>query len=639
MNPLVSGKHNLGNVYYFGQFKADVDRGDLERAGVKVRLQEKPFRVLAILLENSGQTVTRDELRDRLWPAGTFVEFDDGLNAAVKKLRIALGDAPEQPRFVETVPRRGYRFIAPVWLESSMLATSMEPVQTSSELPSPTQSACESISPKKISVRKWIAAAVVLGVLAVLSAGLTTRSRNAAQPHIRSIAVLPFENLSHDEEQTFFADGITDELITDLAKISALRVISRTSVMRYKGTSKPIPEVARELNVDAVVEGTVSGSGNHVSLRAQLIRAEPEGHIWAESYDRPRGDLVSLQAELAQDIAGAIRIKLSPQQETFARKGPINPEAHELYLRGRYFWNKRNPEGNQKAFEYFQKAIEKDPNYAFGYAGLADAYVFSGSKLPRNVAWLKAKETAEKALSLDPGLAEAHATLGLIAPQWSWDWHEADRELKRAIELNPNFATAYQWHAEIYLASMGRMDEAIAEMRKAEQLDPLSPIIATDVGKLLMYARRYDEAEAQLKKALELDPEFSQAHGFLSGVYLEEGLYDEAGRELERIRPVADPGGFLGGLIALHAKTGQMSLARREMAELLQRSGNGSVDPLMIASRFMYIGDKESALDWINQGATVGTAWAGTLNTNAVWDPLRADPRFDEVRRRFRLIG
>lgn len=629
----------MGKTYYFGQFRADVERGELERAGLKIRLQEKPFRVLAILLESPGQTVTRDELRDCLWPAGTYVEFDDGLNAAVKKLRIALADAPEQPRFVETVPRRGYRFIAPVRVEPPD-DVSVEETAAPTTARVPVVSA-EQPAWLKTRPRAWIAgAAIVLVAFFTLAAAMKVRSLIRPELHIGSIAVLPLENLSKDEEQSFFADGITDELITDLAKSGALRVISRTSVMRYKGTSKPIPEIARELGVDAVIEGTVYGSGDQISLRAQLIRAQPEEHIWAESYNRGRGDLVALQSELAHDIAAAIRIKLSPQQEqTFARGRSVNPEAHELYLKGRYFWNKRNPEANEKAFEYFQKAIEKDPNYAPGYAGLADAYVFSGSNLPRQVAWAKAKEIAEKALSLDPDLAEAHATLGLIAPQAGWNWEEADRELKRAIELNPNFATAYQWHAEIYFASMGRMDEAVAEMRKAEQLDPLSAIIATDVGKMLIYAGRYEEARAQLQKALELDPNFSEAHGFISGIDFEEGKYKEAEQELERLRAVADPKLYLGALVALHARTGELKLARREMAELLKRSAGGAVDPLMIASRYVYLGDKESAFRWIDEGARAGTAWAGTLNTNSVWNPLRTDPRFDEVRRRFRLVG
>ena len=625
----------MGNAYFFGQFKADIGRGDLERAGAKVRLQQKPFSVLAILLENAGQTVSREELRDRLWPAGTFVEFDEGLNAAVKKLRIALGDAPDRPRFVETVPRRGYRFIAPVRVESPIPVADAEPVRTV-----PVQRDSNAMPAYGMRSRIWRLTAVMLGIPVVVAAGFTIRSRAPQRPPVRSIAVLPLENLSHDEEQSFFADGITDELITDLAKTGAIRVISRTSVMRYRGTTKPIPEVARELDVDAVVEGTVYRSGDHISLRAQLIRAEPEGHIWAETYDRPRGDLATLQSELAHDIAAAIRIKLRPQQEeTFDRDRAIDPEAHELYLKGRYFWNKRNPEANEKAFEYFQKALEKDPNYAQAYAGLADAYVFSGSTLPRQVASAKAREMDEKALSLDPDLAEAHATLGLIAPLSGWNWQGADRELKRAIELNPNLATAYQWHAEIYLASMGRMDEAIAEMRKAEELDPLSPIIATDVGKMLLYAGRWEEAKAQLQKALELDPEFSQAHGFLSGIYFELGKYEEAGRELERIRSAADPDLYLGGLIALQSRTGQRKRAQQEMAELLEHAESGKVDPLMVASRYVYLGDKENALRWLNRGASTGTAWAGTLNTNSVWDALRADPRFDEIRRKYRLIG
>ncbi len=613
-----------GDVYKFGQFKADASRGELEKAGTKIRLQEKPFRVLMILLENADQVVSREELRNRLWPADTFVEFDDGLNAAVKKLRIALGDSPDQPRFVETVPRRGYRFIAPVKREAVQVA------------PEATAQATANISqPKPSYSRIWTTAAVVAGLCIVIATSYALRLHSGStNRQIRSVAVLPLENLSHDEEQAFFADGITDELITDLAKTGALRVISRTSVMHYKDSRKSVPEIARELNVDAVVEGTVSRSDSRVLIRAQLIKAEPEEHIWAESYDRPRGDLVELQGELARDIAEAIRVKLLPkQEEEFARERSADPEAHELYLKGRYFWNKRNQESNRKAFEYFRKAIAKDPNYAQGYAGLADAYAFSGTDLPIHEAAMKSREMALRALSLDDQLAEAHATLGLIAPQFGWDWQEVDRQLKRAIELNPGFATAFQWHAEVYLVPMGRTNEAIEEMRKAEQLDPLSPIIATDLGKLLYYARRYDEAETQLKKALELDPEFGVARGLLGAVYFEQRRYAEMQVELERSRPMIGNTAYLSGLIALHAKTGRLKLAKQEMNQLLQIAHRETVDPGEIASRYVLLGDKDNAFAWLDKACTSGSGWAGTINANATWDPLHSDPRFNDVRR------
>ena len=619
----------LGDVYSFGQFKADVSRGELEKAGSKIRLQEKPFRVLAILLEHPDEVVSREELRNRLWPADTFVEFDDGLNAAVKKLRIALGDSADQPRFIETIPRRGYKFIAPV---------RREPSPASAKAPVPATPATKLEEPRRSHV--WIAVAVVAALFAMLATGFALRSRSASRTQITSIAVLPLENLSRDEEQAFFADGITDELITDLAKTGALRVISRTSVMHYKGTRKSIPEIARELNVDAVVEGTVSRSESRILLRAQLIKADPEQHIWAESYDRPQGDLVMLQGELARDITSAIRVKLRPQQvQEFARERTTNPEAHELYLRGRYFWNKRNIESNRKAFEYFRQAIAKDPNYAPGYAGLADAYAFSGPDLPIKEAAAKSRETAMKALSLDSELAEAHATLGLISPQFGWDWQETDRQLRRAIELNPGFATAYQWHAEVYLSAMGRLDEAIAEMRKAEQLDPLSPIIATDVGKMLYYDRRYDEAKTQLEKALELDPEFGVARGLLAGVYFQQGNYAEAEAQLERGRSAISPSSYQSAKIALHIKTGKTDLARRELAKVLQLASRQAIDPAEIANLYVLMGDMDSAFRWLQQGLTSGSAWLGGLSVNPSWDPIRTDPRFDDIRRRVHLIG
>jgi TolB-like protein/DNA-binding winged helix-turn-helix (wHTH) protein len=479
------------SVVRFGTYEVSLQSGEVRKAGLRIRVQQQPMKLLEILLEHPSEVVTREELRSRVWPDESFGDFDQALNIAIGKLRSALGDSAENPRFIETLPKRGYRFIADVSIVNAEAQTNKQPESATGVLPGverETESGHKlhdaglAVAPKR---RLWPTRRVVVALALVLSLPILAlwlfRSRGHAPTGIRSLAVLPLDNLSGDASQNYFADGMTDELITDLAQISALRVISRTSVMAYKGARKPLPQIARELNVDAVVEGTVLRSGDQVRITAQLIEASTDKHLWSQSYAGELRDTLSLQNRVAGAIADQIRINLTPQEQaTLKNVKVVNPEAYESYLKGRYFWNKRTADGLKAALAYFKQAIEEDPKYAQAYSGLADTYALLGDweygVLAPNEAYPKAKAAAIKALELDNTLSEAHTSLAFSLDVFDWDWESAEREFRRAIELNPGYATAHHWYAW-HLSEMGRNSEAVAEMRKAENLDPLSLII------------------------------------------------------------------------------------------------------------------------------------------------------------------
>jgi TolB-like protein/DNA-binding winged helix-turn-helix (wHTH) protein/Tfp pilus assembly protein PilF len=628
---------SVQHLIHFADFEVDLRAGELRKEGVKIRLQEQPFRVLTILLDFAGEVVTREELRSRLWSADTFVDFDHRLAAAISKLRDALNDSAESPRFIETVGRRGYRFLLPV--ESAEAAADTvggSQAQASLELPVGTSRAREATWPRAALAGGALVLILVLGFLLLRR----WRRTDSALPHISSIAVLPLENLSNDPEQQYFVEGMTDEITTDLAKLPGIRVISRTSAMQYKNTRKTMPEIARELNVDAVVEGTVLRVGNRVRMRTQLVYAPADRHIWAQAYERDLKDVLALQANLARDIAGEIQLKLTSQQQAnLATAHTVDPEAHELYLKGRYFWNKRDQEGFTKAIDYFQQAIAKDPTYAAAYAGLADSYALSGGSnlVPVGLAMPRAQAAAEKALELDSNLAEAHASLGLIAPFNNWNWADAERHYERAIELNPNYATAHHWYAEGYLMPVGRADEAIAEIRKAQALDPLSAVIATDLGKELYFVRRYDEALVELRRALELDPNFVSAHNWISDTLLEKRLYNDAIAELEKTKPFKEERVYIRQTAYLYARSGRRAEARAALAKSLQLSKGKQVSSGAVALTYAALGEKNESFEWLEKAYTDRSSFMTSLKYWSVFDPWRGDPRFSDLLRRVGL--
>jgi TolB-like protein/DNA-binding winged helix-turn-helix (wHTH) protein/Flp pilus assembly protein TadD len=636
--------HQLRGRLRFGVFELDLRAGELRKHGLRVRLQEQPFQILAMLLENHGEVVTREELQKKLWPADTFVDFDHGLNKAINKIREALSDSAESPRFVETVARRGYRFVAEVKVadaapvRSPELATQPHPA---AEAPDRPDLAGKLAMPKHL--LPSFAWKISVFVLLLLMTSLVTwklHSWNRPSPIIRSLAVLPFESLSSDTSQEYFTDGMTDELISDLGQISALRVISRTSVMAYKHARKPLPQIARELNVDAVVEGTVLRSGDQVRITAQLIEASADKHLWSQSYEGELRDTLALQNKVARAIADQIRISLNPQEQAALKNVKVvNPEAYVSYLKGRYFWNKRTADSLKVALAYFNQAIDEDPKYAQAYSGLADTYALLGdwqyAVMTPKEALPKAKAAAIKALELDGALGEAHNSLAFCLDGFDWDLDSAGKEFRRAIDLNPGYATAHHWYAW-HLALLHRYDEALAEMRKAESLDPLSLVINADLAELLALAHSYDESIQQSRKTIEMDPNFGLAHNHLGQAYLQKHMNDEAVAELQKAVQLS--GGSptcIANLARAYVASGKRSEAENLLSDLKKRSNPSHSLASEIAVIYVALGDTDQAITWLKKG------YEERFNPGVLlrpgFDPLRSDPRFQDIARRIGL--
>jgi TolB-like protein/DNA-binding winged helix-turn-helix (wHTH) protein/Flp pilus assembly protein TadD len=628
----------------FGVFELDLRAGELRKHGLRIRLQEQPFQVLAMLLEHPGEVVTREELQKKLWPADTFVDFDHGLNKAINKLREALGDSAESPRFVETVARRGYRFLVEVKLadaapaRDSGPATQTQHAETAPNLP---ELGDDSAVPKSRQP-SFVAKTTVFGLI-LLTASLAAweiHPWNRSSPTIRSLAVLPLESLSNDPLQDYFADGMTDELISDLGQISALRVISRTSVMAYKHARKPLPQIARELNVDAIVEGTVLRSGDQVRITAQLIDASADKHLWSQSYEGELRDTLALQSKVARAIADQIQINLNPREQAALRSAKVvNPQAYVSYLKGRYFWNKRSAESLKVALAYFNQAIDEDPSYAQAYSGLSDTYALLGdwqfAVMTPKEALPKAKAAAIKALELDSTLGEAHNSLAFCLDGFDWDFDFAGKEFLRAIELNPSYATAHHWYAW-HLALLHRYDEALAEMRKAESLDPLSLVINADLAELLALAHSYDESIQQSRKTIEMDPNFGLAHNHLGQAYLQKHMYDEAIAELQKAVQLSGGGPTcMANLARADAASGKRSEAEKLLGDLKKRSSPGYSHGSEIAVIYASLGDKEQAMNWLEKG------YEERFNPGVLlrpgFDPLRSDARFQDLVHRIGL--
>ncbi len=627
----------------FGVFEVDLRVGELTKRGLRIRLQEQPFQILAMLLERPGELVTREELREKIW-GQTVVDFDHGLNKAINKIRDALGDSAENPRFVETVARRGYRFLADVTPIDTAAERRPEP-EIDGLVPPADAHRVEPAhldAPPKRPYRSRARIGVGLTLALVLAASLSwiLYSRSESSPKIRSLAVLPLESLSGDVSQDYFTDGMTDQLIADLGQISALRVISRTSAMAYKGVHRPLVEIARELNVDAVVEGTVLRSGERVRITAQLIRVPNEKHLWAHSYEGDLQDTLALQNSVARAIAQQIQVTLNPQEEAALKKSnPVNAEAYEAYLRGRYFWNKRTTEGLVRAIDYFRRATETDPDYAKAYSGLADSYALSGDWeygiLSPQEAFPKAKAAATKALALDDNLSEAHTSLAFIEDLYEWDWASAEKEYKRALALNPSYATAHQWYAS-HLMVTGRNGEAIAELKKAESLDPLSLIISADLADILCVAHLYDESVQQSQKALAMDPHFAVAHYLLGQALVQKHQHDEAIVEFRRAIELSGANTtFESNLANAYAVSGRREEAMKIVKEIESRQIQSSATDASIALVYVGLGDNDQAMIWLNK------AYQARFNPSILmrpaFDQLRSSPQFQDLLRRIGL--
>ena len=643
------------SVAKFGTFEVSFDSGEVRKAGLKIRVQQQPLKLLQILLERPGEVVSREQLRNLLWANESFGDFDQAVNIAIGKLRSALGDSAENPRYIETLPKRGYRFIAEVSigdfdgptdglvtvLPESAARTPVFGDLNPAQPDAPPQTRTDVTAPKR---QRWtarriaFAAAVSLGfsILAVFIYLSWVRRPTG----IRSLAVLPLDNFSGDSSQDYFADGMTDELITDLAQIRALRVVSRTSVMMYKGTHKPLPQIARELNVDAVVEGSVFRSGDQVRITAQLIQVPADKHLWADSYQGNVRDTLTVQNQVARAIAEEIRIEVTPREQAALKSArKIDPDAYEAYLKGRYSWNRRTADGLKKAVDYFNQAIARDPHYAAAYSGLADTYALLGdwqyAVMPAKEAMPKALSAARKAVELDDGLGEAHASLAFCLEGFDWDFAAADREFRRAVELSPGYATAHHWYAW-HLSLLGRNKEAIAEMDKAVNLDPVSPVVNADLAELLLIAHLPDESIQQSRKTIEMNPGFALAHNQLAQAYIEKKMFGEAIEELQQaIRLAGDSPIFVANLARAYAGSNQKAEAVGLLNNLKNRSDPGSPLVAEIAMIYTALGEKDQAITWLEKG------YQGRFNPGVLerpcFDALRSDPRFQDLVHRIGL--
>jgi TolB-like protein/DNA-binding winged helix-turn-helix (wHTH) protein/Flp pilus assembly protein TadD len=630
-------------VLRFGVFQVNLAAREIRKHGVRVRLSGQPFCILSILLEKPGEVVTREEMREKLW-TDTFVDFEHSLNSAIKKLRAALGDSPENSRYIETIPRVGYRFVAPV--EEDM--GNAQSVPQSEPVPVSAGSTAEAVEPRH---RRWTALLGISAVLIAVTFGYFVLSRAHGRPKVpegrMTVAVLPFENLTGDAGQEYLSDGLTEEMIAQIGRLDPehLGVIARTSVMHYKRGQVQLDQIGRELGVQYVLEGSLRRDADKVRITAQFVQTKDQTPVWSREYDRELSSLLALQGEIAQEIADEIRLTLGPSRPFPApdRKPAVAPSsyaAYDLYLKGRYFWNKRTREGLQQAAEYFQQSIDKDPNYARAYAGLADTFALMGSwsYAPQIEFMPKARATALRALQIDDGLAEAHTSLALIAETYDYDWQTAEREFRRAIQLDPQYATAHQWYAEC-LSFQGRYADAMAESERARQLDPLSLIIATDHGAILYFARQYDRAIDQFNAVLAMEPSFSRARFLLSYAYVEKGMFSEALAQEDAGKWHQSDGTPAWDVLAyLHARSGQKAQARSEMAKWEQvnrKRSRPSANVILMA--YVAMDEKDKALALLDQSYQNHSISLTTLKVEPGLDPLRGDPRFQDLLRRVGL--
>ncbi len=618
----MSLQSKLPQVLRFGVFQLDIRAGELHKNGVKLKLQEQPFQVLCMLVEHPGEVVTREELRSRLWPADTFVDFDHGLNAAVKRLRDALGDDSDSPRFVETVPRRGYRFI------DQSVASTLEVSKNH-----PTSSAEYLVTGIK---QHKLAAVVALLVIAAGLVGLAAylRVRNTEVP-IGSIAVLPFLNPDNDPNIEYLSDGIPESIINSLSQLPNLKVMSRNSVFHYKGKDRDAPAVAKEMNVQAVLTGRVRQRGGRLSINVELIDAQDNSQIWGQQYNRNLTEVFAVQEEIAKEISEKLRLKLSgTERQQLAKRPTENLKAFQYYMQGRAYAHRRTREDLLEAIHYCEKAIEEDRNYALAYAGLADAYTNLGSRsyVAPQEGRRKAEEAAHKALTLDENLAEAHATLGqaytLFTPS---NFSPGDRELRRAIELSPSLAVAHHYLG-VSLVRQGRLDEGSEELLKARELDPLSAIIARAVGLPYYLKRDYGRALELLRQANDLGPAFTTV--WEVGVYTHSQLFDEALAELEKAKQERKSDPILiynTGMV--YAAQGRRAEALQSIKELEDMSGASLSQGQYIAKIHAALNEKELALTWLERSLAAGPIGL-FLKDEPVWDPIRSDPRFADLVRR-----
>lgn len=596
-------------VLRFGVFEVDLQSGELRKQGKKVRLVDQSFQILVALLKRPGEVVTRQQLHQRLWPGDTFVDFDANLNTAMSLLREALGDSARNPRFIETLPRRGYRFVGAV----------ADPAA-----PPP--------APPVALLNRWIA--VTLAALGVLMlSGLTYRYVRSPPQRIASVAVLPLV-YAGDGDQDYLADGMTSALITELARRGVPNVISETSVMRYKGVKKPLPSIARELGADVLVEGSVLREGNTVRVNAQLIDARSDKHIWARSYQQELQSILALQDEIAGAIVREIRVALAPSAPVpRATPRPVNPQAHEAYLKGRYALRSEIEERRSRSLEFFAEAIRLDPTFASAYQGLADYYGFTDA-LPPGEALANARRYALKALELDGRLAAAHRSLALASMWGDWDWAAAEREFQRSLDLDPSDATTRGWYA-LFLDLTGRPRAAFAQLQRVRELDPVSPQTFHALGHHYFLARRHAEAVEQVLKVQELSPHDPKVFEALGSLYLYTGAYDQAIAASEHGIALwgRDPA-FVSALAVAHARAGARGKAEVLLKELQGVARQRHIPPCWFAMIHMHLGELDRAMEWLDTAFKTRDVYLVHLKVSPLFDPVRGDPRYPDLLRR-----
>jgi TolB-like protein/DNA-binding winged helix-turn-helix (wHTH) protein len=657
---LPSGPAQNPAVVRFGEdFEFDFRAQKLSRSGRVLRLERIPGEVLGILIEQQGKLVSRELIVERIWGKDVFLDTDNSINGAIRKIRQVLKDEPEEPRFIQTITGKGYRFIAPVVAPAIVTpeivtteivapavvdATVVDPT-VDSELPFREDSGESSGRPLRL--RASLAAPILILVtvilLIVVGAYLRWFGSGVRSPLAGGrtmLAVMPFENLTGDAGQEYFSDGLTEEMIAQLGGLDPdhMGVIARTSVMHYKHSQEPLQQIGRELGVQYVLEGSVRRDADQIRIAAKLIQIRDQTQIWSRQYDRQPKDLLVLQSEIAREICDELQSALGEHKTVAAVVQPsLTPQAYEaynLYLKGQYFWNKRTNEGLQQAIDYYQQAIAKDPNDARAYAGLADCYaligIFRGA--PAGQFAPQARAAALRALQLDDKLPEAHTAFALIVQNFEYDWQTAEKEFKRAIELNPNYATAHHWYAE-HLAWRGDFDNALRESERARQLDPLSLIIAADNAAILYYARQYDKAIAQFNGVREMDPNFSRA-AIIFQSYIEKGMFTEA-EALVNVR--ADSAWGWSNIAYTYGRAGKHPEAERGLKKVLEFNRREPVDPILIVQAYIGTGDVDQAMAWLEKAYAQRSNALTGLKVDPVYDLLRGDVRFQNLVRRVGL--
>jgi TolB-like protein/DNA-binding winged helix-turn-helix (wHTH) protein/Tfp pilus assembly protein PilF len=658
---VASERVGLSEPIRFGDdFELDARSYQLRHSGRRLKLERIPMELLLLLIEQRGQIVSREQIVERVWGKDVFLDTDNSINAAIRKIRQVLKDDPEQPRFVQTVTGRGYRFIAPVReLGPSSVELQAISVPASGEGSSSAEIVNDRVDDRvaraPLEGRRPILALLVPAVSVVLIAALAgyfqwfrPRPRPETSNARLMLAVLPFENLTGDAGQDYFSDGLTEEMITRLGNLDPqhLGVIARTSVMHYKNSPEKLDQIGRELGVQYVLEGSIRRDSEKVRITAQLIEAKDQTHLWARQYDREVSHLLTLEAEIAREIADEIQNTLGDRKgagspgelSSSTQNSPPTYEAYDLYLKGQYFFNKRSIEGFRRAVDYYQQAIARDPNYARAYAGLADSYALIGgySAAPQTEFMPKARAAALRAVELDPSLPEAHTALALVVQNYDWDWQTSEKEFRRAIALNPNYATAHHWYAE-HLTWLGRFDEAFRESENARQLDPLSLIIATDRGAMFYYSRQYDRAIAQFLAVREMDPDFPHS-AMIMHAYDQKGMFAEVLAETETARKAnGDAPWLLSEEAYAYGRTGQAARAREDLAKLEKWNRRQPVDAGAFVGPYIALGDKDRAFFWLEKAYTQHSNALTWLKVSPIYDPLRSDPRFQDLLRRVGL--